>query len=471
MPPAIALSIWLVLLLGLLLFDPAKNSDTSLALWVPLIWMFIVGSRLPSLWIGARYLRVQAQALEEGDPLNRTFFAVLIVLASSILILRSFKWGHFFTRNFALSTFVVFGLMSILWSDFPLVCFKRWFRDLGHYLMILVVLSDPDPLEAVRTVLRRLCYLLLPLSLLLIKYYPELGKLYNDWTGAPEFVGAMTGKNTLGVACLVSGIFFFWDTVTRWSRLKDRKTRRIVIVNVAFIAMTLWLLYLARSATSSVCLVIGCLIIAAAHTKVFGRHPTFLRVLIPASFCLYLILAFGFDMNGDLARSVGRDPTLTTRTFIWKTLLNMQTNPFVGTGYESFWLGPRLQSVWRGPSGRIAEAHNGYLEVYLNLGLIGLILLVGFLISSYRTICRSFATHSSLTSLNLALWGTMLFYNMAEAAFKYHLMWVTFLLAACTVFCKAENQVHGVEAPNASAAEIDRHGMEHLGAVRKARIH
>ena len=73
--------------------------------------------------------------------------------------------------------FLLFALLSVLWSDFPLVALKRWFRDLGNYLVILVVLSDPRPLEAVRALLRRLCYLLIPLSILLVKYYLPLVEL------------------------------------------------------------------------------------------------------------------------------------------------------------------------------------------------------------------------------------------------------------------------------------------------------
>jgi len=47
MPPSLALFLWLVLLLLLLRFDPARDPETSLALWVPVIWLFIDGSRLP----------------------------------------------------------------------------------------------------------------------------------------------------------------------------------------------------------------------------------------------------------------------------------------------------------------------------------------------------------------------------------------------------------------------------------------
>ena len=216
------------------------------------------------------------------------------------------QMGHFFARNATLMAFLLFALVSVCWSDFPFVAFKRWFRDLGNYLVILVVLSDPRPLEAVRTVLRRLSYLLVPLSILLNKYFPQLSKQYDVWTGVGYYVGATTSKNMLGLLCLTSGLFFFWDTMTRWPERKQQKTGRIILVNVAFFAMTLWLLHLAQSTTSSVCLVLGCLVITAAHSKVFRRHPKFLKVLIPASFCLYLILDFGFDMNGKMAGAVGR---------------------------------------------------------------------------------------------------------------------------------------------------------------------
>jgi exopolysaccharide production protein ExoQ len=429
MPPILALFFWLVLLLLLLRYDPARESATSLALWVPVIWIFIVGSRLPSQWLGFQGGSV-AQALEEGNPLDRTIFFVLIVLAIGILMARSFRWDDFFARNLVLMTFLSFTLLSVFWSDFPFVSFKRWFRDLGNYLVILVVLSDPRPLEAVRTVLRRLSYLLIPLSILLVKYYPAIGRQYDDWTGIGMYTGAATSKNMLGALCLVSGLFFFWDTVTRWSDRRERQTKRIIRVNIAFLAMTLWLLHISDSATSRVCLAIGCLVVLAANSRMFKRHPGLLKVLIPSCFLVYVILAFGFDIGGELAAAVGRNSTLTHRTEIWRILLSMHTNPLVGTGYAAFWLGPRFEWFQREYGGTLNEAHNGYLELYLDLGLIGIFLLVGFLVASYRTICKSLTNSSSLASLNLALWTIMLFYNMTEAAFKFHLMWVTFLLGA-----------------------------------------
>jgi O-antigen ligase len=178
------------------------------------------------------------------------------------------------------------------------------------------------------------------------------------------------------------------------------------------------------------------------------RHPGILKVSIPIGLFAYMILQFGFGINGEIAGMVGRNANLTGRTDLWKFLLSMHTNPALGAGYESFWLGPRLAAVWaRFVGGGINEAHNGYLETYINLGFIGLMLLSVFLIASYRNIGRALSSGSSLGSLSLALWTVLLFYNVTESAFRgSQLMWVVFLLGAIAVSQRAPEKARSVPA-------------------------
>jgi exopolysaccharide production protein ExoQ len=433
MPPSLALILWLVCLILLLRFDPAKEPKTAVALWIPVIWLSLLGSRNPSAWFSGGG-GTSASAYEEGNPIDRIIYLALMGLAIWVLRSRSFNLGLFCRRNLTLTAFVVFALLSAAWSDFPFTCLKRWFRDIGGYLVILVALSDFRPKEAIGTVIRRVSYLLVPLSIVLDKYFPDLGRSFDYWTGSGFYQGVTTGKNLLGSLALISGLYFICDTISRWSERKQPKARRILLVNAAFIAMSLSLLQVAKSTTSQVCFGIGFVVVVAVQSKVLRRQSILLKAMIPAAFLLYVVLAFGFNQLGSMAQAVGKDSSLTDRTRIWAFLLNMHINPIIGTGYQSFWLGPRLEMFWSDAGlGHINEAHNGFLEAYLELGLVGVFMIVLIVISSYRNICRRLSPFSSIAPLSFAMWITMLFYSMAEAGFESGLFWLVFLLTTATV--------------------------------------
>ena len=462
MPPYLALLVWFVLLVGLFWFDPAKEPKVSAALWVPLIFMFFMASRQPSQWLGGQVIAADAaaanNALVQGDPLNRTISLVLFLLGIVILVSRSFQWGSFFRKNWALTAYLIFALVSVLWSDFPFPAFKKWFRDLGNFVMVLVVISDSHPLEALRTLLRRVGYLLIPLCVLLIKYFPDLAKQYDPWTGESSYCGAATQKNMLGILCLVCGIYFFWDTVVRWPHRKDRSQKRVILVNAVLTYLTWWLIIICNSVTSRACLIIAYLVILAAHSKVFQRRPKILSVAIPVIFLTYILLFFGLDLSESFAGAVGRT-SLSGRTEIWQLVLSEHTNPLLGTGYESFWLGPRLESIWS-KGWAINEAHNGYLEVYLNLGFIGVFLILLFMAAVYRNIFKKLRPFSSIGSLTLAIWTAFAFHNTTEADFRAGLMWFVFVLAALAVSgverekVSEETALHRARAPEQFPSRI-----------------
>lgn len=441
MPPFAAVGVWAFLLVLLYRFDPAKESKSSPALWISIVWLFIATSRLPSQWTNIP-LGSQVQTIEEGNSLDRVVYTTLILAGLGVIFSRRVNWGRLMAQNLPLTIFVVYALISVMWSDFPLIAFKRWFRDLGNYLAILIVLTDPRPGEAIRTVLRRVFYAFVPLSIILIKYFPNIGREFERWSGMTHYVGGATSKNMLGVACLVSGMFFFWDSLRLWKDRKSKPTRRILEMNAAYLAMTLWLLKLASSATSTVCLFVGWGIIFVAQMKTVRRNPAMLKALVPSILGGYVVLSMGFgiDLVSMLSAAVGRDPTFTGRTNIWNAVLSTHTNPILGTGYESFWLGERLEQVWR-LAGHYNEAHNGYLEMYLNLGFVGLAILAALLISIYRSVCKRL-THDPLdASFAFAMWVVLLFYNVTEAAFRGQLMWIVFLMAAMTVSAARDRAV------------------------------
>lgn len=371
------------------------------------------------------------QAFNEGNSLDKTILLLLILAAVGILAQRSFKWINWISENPMLCAFLVFALLSVLWSDYPLVALKRWCRDFGSYAMIWLVATDRRPIEAMCVVFRRVCFLLVSLSVVLIKYFPSVAIQFNWWTGTPMVSGVTTSKNNLGAVCLISGVFFVWDTIRRWPDRNERKTKRTIVLNTGFLILTVWLLHRAHSTTSLVCLFLGSAVLIASQLRVFRRRPWLLMATVPGTFFLYLILSFGLGLSGYMAQSIGKDPTLTDRTEIWSVLMKMHTNPLIGTGYQSFWLGHRLDWFWENAGqGQLNEAHNGYLQVYLEMGLIGDALICGLLVSIYRRIWRTLRRRESAALFALAMWMVLVFYNMTEAAFEGTLMFVVFLMGA-----------------------------------------
>ncbi len=430
MPPLLVLTIWLCVTAFLLFRDPLQQGRLSKALWLPTIWIFIVATRLPSQWLGGVGAS-PATSVEEGDSLDRLVYLALLTLAVATLSRRAIRWNALLQRNRVLAVFLALGLVSCVWSDFPFVSFKRWIRDLGVYLVVLVALTDEDPREAVCAVFRRVAYLTLPLSVMLVKYFPELGIHFSEWTGAAEFAGATLSKNMLGVLCLTSGLFCFWDTTQHLGQRKGKQAKTVILINAGLFGLAIHLLLLCESMTSRLCLFLGCLTVAALSTR---ASWTAVKIGLPALIGLPPILeyGFGFSLQAWVAGSVGRDPTLTGRTHIWEVVLSQGTNPWFGAGYEGFWLGQRLIAVWN-LAGGVNEAHNGYIEVYLNLGFLGLFVLGLFLLGGYQSLWGRVAQGDRLGSFGIALWAVLLMYNLTESALKIQLMFVAFLLGAIVV--------------------------------------
>jgi O-antigen ligase len=427
MPPWLGAFVFAAMGLVLLRWS-SEDANESRALWVPVLWLFIVGSKLPSQWLGLNPMSLTT-AFEQGSPVDRIIYFSLIIAGLSIVYSRRLNWGELLARNSALLLLILFALVSVIWSDFTYVAFKRWFRDLGLYLIILVVLSDSRPEIAFSTVIRRLSYIVLFSSMILIKYYPDIGINYDYWTGAPEYQGATTSKNMLGAVCLLSGMFFFWDTLARWSQRKIPAVKRVLFANIVMFAITIRLLSQSNSATSRGCLVIGCVVIALLRSQWARAKPRQVAAAIPAVLVAYAVLEGLFDLSSIVAEFLGRDATLHGRTGIWDAVLTLQTNPLLGVGYQSFWMGDRIAAVARiVGTANLNEAHNGYLETYLNLGVVGVVLLLLFMIASYRTVCRRFTVSPHLGSFGVALWMVMVFYNFTEAAFGTSILWCALLL-------------------------------------------
>lgn len=214
MPPQLATLICILFIFYLFWVDRKKTDGPSNALWVPLAWMFLAGSRYVTSWLELRSIEKLEDAYSEGSPIDAAIFFLLILAGVIILFRRKVDWTRVLTQNKWIWLYFLYCGISITWSDFPFMSFKRWIKELGNPIMALVILTEKRPYEAVGVVLRRLAFLLLPLSVLFIRYYPDLGRSYTP-QGVQMFTGVGVQKNSLGQMCLISGIYLSWNFVLK----------------------------------------------------------------------------------------------------------------------------------------------------------------------------------------------------------------------------------------------------------------
>jgi O-antigen ligase len=368
----------------------------------------------------------------DGSPLDRIFFAALLIVAICVLVHRGRRMFTFLKANLPILIYFLYCLSSILWSDFPGVAFKRWTKAIGDILMILIVITDEQPVAALRRLFSRTGFILIPLSLLFIKYYPNLGRGYDAWSGAASNFGVTLNKNILGVVTFVLLLGAVWRVIAllRSDEMPSHR-RRHLLAQGALLALGIYLLTLANSQTSTVCFGIGAGMLFATSLRLLRRNAAAVHVLVLAS-----VLTVGFVMllGGvtGISQALGRNSTLTGRTDIWADVLSMAPNPLLGAGFESFWLSPRVRqglSVLF-PGVPLNEAHNGYIEVYLELGWVGVVLITWILLDGYRRSVKAFRREPVLGGLLVAYVFCAMIYSITEAGFRMmHPMWIFFLLA------------------------------------------
>src|SRR5436190_11655874 len=135
--------------------DRRLRPMTSGALWIPLVWILIIASRPVSFWIGGGILIDKPDDYVDGSPVDRNVFFLLIATGLVVLFRRGVNWSDLIGNNRCLFAFFFFCGISAIWSDYPFVSFKRWIKDLGNVVMILVILTEKDPVQAFRAVFAR----------------------------------------------------------------------------------------------------------------------------------------------------------------------------------------------------------------------------------------------------------------------------------------------------------------------------
>ena len=426
---------------------PVKPVTPSLWIWAPYIWLFIVSSRSLSSWLSLSGLNGMVVDPDlSGSPVDSALLTSLIVLGLFVLGSRAERTKRILARNKWLVVLFVYMTLSVIWSNFPAISFRRSVRSMGTLVMVLVVLTEHHPLGAIRALLRRLYLVYIPLSIIAIKYVRNIGVVYN-WSGIEEmWVGLAVHKNNLGQVAMCSGLVSIWQILQNWSKKK-------LTLDLLLLVLTMWLLGGSKNSHSSTAIVgfaVGAAVLfGLQYVKKRVKQAKRIVLAVTMGFALLaplVYLAFdAFDTTPVelVLEATNRDMTLTGRTGLWKDLLNNAAkSPVFGVGFGAFWVGRMGYDMYPldnwsrvTPEWRPGEGHNGYIDVYVDLGIIGLVLMLVVICSAFIGALDDLQNEFELGRLRLALLVSVIMNNVTESSFLKgtHSLWFVFLLVAVNV--------------------------------------
>lgn len=402
----------------LLVRDIRRRSSVSVAVWLPTFMLLVFGSRPLSLWFGLGNGK-------EGDWVDQGFYFVVILGSLLVVALRRIQWKKLAAANTAILLFYVYLCLSVAWSGDPGGSFKRWFKVFGMVFVVLVMLTEKDPLESIRAVYVRCASVLIPLSIVFIRYYPTWGQSYSV-SGQKMYTGVTTQKNSLGEMVMITGLFLVWDFLE--THPKAGSALRIMKNwdRLGLLLLGLWLLRVSQSKTAFACLLLGVAMIVMRGwlSSVVVRKPVLAAALLVPGL---LLLTEQLSMvMAPVVEALGRDLTFTGRTNIWQQIMADKTlNPLIGAGFFNYWGGEEGGAIREAMQTSVRSAHSGYLETYLDGGLIAIGLLFAFLWVRGRRVVESFRRSmrnaqpilSRYYQVGFTLLIVAIFYNLSESAF------------------------------------------------------
>lgn len=309
-----------------------------------------------------------ANAIQGSGPAQLAG-AIFYGCAAIALILRfDGRLGFLVRSNPSLIAFLLLVLASLLWTASMGVSLRRIVGLFGCVVVALFLASRFTSDEVVELLAKSFAIAIL-VSIALIGMVPAVGGSLFEAPG-----GVWGHKNELGRAMVFSTLVSCAILLS-----SQRKTWWIFLL----LCTSLALLGASRSA-QAVIVVSAALIFFLPLVVLLSRSNRrfnwriFSSILVTAA-TFALLVEFATD---PILAAVGRDSTLTDRTLIWELVADLGwERPWLGAGYGAFWTSSAAY-VFGDRWYEIDHAHNGYVDLWLELGFIGLIGFAALLVTA-----------------------------------------------------------------------------------------
>jgi O-antigen ligase len=394
-----------------------------------------IGSRLERVFVVFLLLNLSGSTIPPQRPsLQATFapvgenslvdsaFALLYLVLAALIVLRFARFARTAVAHKLTLVVLLIAGMSFFWSTSPETTLRRTIAILVTTAFGWYVASR----YTMRETLESIAWALGITGLISLFYGivdPGVATLPSEgtaWRGVYDTKNALARVMVLGA---ISGLLL----------TLERRRRRWPVW--AGIGLSVGMMGMSQSATG---LIVFCtLVMTMKFAGTLRLRPI---VLVPSLIALALLLAGGVIWlrfnDAAMAGTLGKDVTMTGRTELWSVaMLFIEQRPWLGYGYSSFWRGATGPSgaFWAAVGWPTPHSHNGFLDLTLDLGLLGLVAFLAACGSVFIAAIRRARTARSTDAVApLVLLAYTVFYNLTESSILRHnsLFWVVYVVAA-----------------------------------------
>ena len=369
---------------------------------------------------------------DQGDSVRQLFYVSLAAFFFFVTV-RHGASALFRPFPISLVMLVVWCFISSSWAIVPAVSFRR------IVLATIVIFATVEivnllGINATTNLMYKVLTTLLLINWLTVVAVPSLAihsQMELDTALVGAWHGIMPHKNIASAVTALSCVFFGYRAIMKRS-----------VVHFVLLILAIGFLIGTRGKTS-LGFVLPCIFASVAYNYSYSlkdrKFITFLMLTVSVVLLSLLVIVF----ENTIQDVFSNPESFTGRVSIWEIVMRYaDQNLFTGAGFGSFWMignsSPILTIGGDMPwLFGIAHSHNGYLEMLVTTGLIGLTLTIYTLVvlPFYRFYVGSKANRE-INGLYFGIWMFSVLYNLLET----HIMnrdrqvWVIMLIAVEVCF-------------------------------------
>jgi len=363
----------------------------------------------------------------QGEKVAQVIWSILYLITIRLIWKRRQEFLNVLKRDKFLLVLIGWGTVSFSWSLIPTVTARHSLALIGTLFFGTYLTLRFELRQRLRLIFLALA-ITIAASLIACIFFPDYGIAVDQFTDEKSWQGVFSHKNELAGAIVFA--------VMTLSVLK-KGLLKLVYLPVLIFAFALTLVTKAMTSIVYFPLVLLATSFAKSLQSRCKVRKKLLVWLFVAMVLCGSILYYHWE---DATETLGKDPNMSGRVVLWVlSISEIAQRPVAGYGLDGFWSDPdgpardiRSASGWF----EAPNAHNGIINLWLDLGVIGVLLfLMSYAISLSGTIRLMIRNRSPETIWYLVFLLFLFLYSLTETSFmiRNDFSWILYISTALAI--------------------------------------